>query len=91
MALRSDSRYGESEFLWVTTQGRGAKLTTYLDTITLLTAAYRVHIVREDDTIQMLASLYYGDATKWNVLADANPHLFNPHELTPGDMMRIPQ
>jgi hypothetical protein len=89
MTLANDSRYQEGEFLWVTTKERGNKQTVYLDTVMVLTAPYQVHYVREGDNVQILAALYFGDPHKWYVIADANPHVFNPWDLHPGDQLRI--
>ncbi|MDI7202139.1 hypothetical protein [Leptospira santarosai] len=35
----------------------------------------RVHFVRENDTLQRIAALYWGDWTLWPLLQDSNPHL----------------
>lgn len=89
MTLTQDSRYQEGEFLWVKTAGRGAKQTVYLNTILVLTAPYQVHMHREGDEVQILSSLYFGDPQRWYVIADANPHVFHPWDVTPGTGLRV--
>jgi nucleoid-associated protein YgaU len=78
--------------VWVNTKSRNNKLTAYLNTVTVLTVTYNVYIVREGDTMAMVANRFYGDTTKWWVIADANPHIFQPFiDLKPGAMLRVPQ
>jgi nucleoid-associated protein YgaU len=91
MALASTSRYTEGEFLWVSSD-RGARFTVYLNMVTRLTVAYTVYYAREGDTLWNLAAVHYHDPRQWAILADANPHVFNPFvDLVPGSMLRIPQ
>ena len=41
--------------------------------------------------IQMAAATYYGDATKYDVIFEANkPMLADPDEIYPGQVLRIP-
>lgn len=91
MGLGSTSRYTEGEFMWVDSD-RGSKYTVYLNTVTRLTVAYTVYYVREGDNLWNLAATYYNDPRQWSILADANPHVFNPFiDLEPGTMLRVPQ
>ncbi len=90
MSLTQSSRYVDGEFLWV--PGRGTdKYAVSLNTVTLLTAPYIVHVAREGDTLHTLAVTYYQREDRWWILADANPHVFNPFDLQPGDPIRVPQ
>jgi hypothetical protein len=92
MALSDQSRYTEGQFLWVNTSSRGNKYTVYLNTVVMLTTAYTIHIVREGDTMAIVAAIYYGDTGKWWIIADANPQCFNPYtSLQPGNTLRVPQ
>ena len=50
---------------------------------------YRSRVVREKDTLSLIASEEYGDARKWRVIADAND-IENPLLLTPGRILTIP-
>lgn len=91
MALSEQSRYSESEFHWIYTTGRGSRYTAYLNTITFMTVPYTVHVVKVTDTLAILAAKYYGDTGRWWVIADANPQVFYPNDLVPGQQIRIPQ
>jgi nucleoid-associated protein YgaU len=91
MALASNSRYTEGEFMWVASD-RGSRYTVYLNTVTRLTVAYTVYYAREGDTLWNLAARHYADPRQWAILADANPHIFNPFvDIRPGSMLRVPQ
>lgn len=52
-------------------------------------AAPGTHVVVAGDTYWDLAKKYYGDATKWRLIADANPGL-SPRGLTIGVTLTIP-
>jgi len=41
------------------------------------------------DRIDLLAEVYYRDASQWRLIADAND-LLNPHALVPGTILTIP-
>ena len=91
MAISSTSRYVEGEFLWAPSD-RGTKYTVYLNTVTRLTVAYTVYYAREGDNLWNLANKFYMDPRQWTILADANPHVFNPWvDLVPGSMLRVLQ
>lgn len=91
MAMGSTSRYTEGEFLWVASD-RGNRYTVFLNTVTRLTVAYTVTYAREGDTLWNLAAKFYNDPRQWVILADANPHVFNPFvDIKPGSMLRVPQ
>lgn len=51
---------------------------------------YRKYVCRARDTFESLASRFYDDADKWYVIADANPEVFFPLDLTSGTEIRIP-
>lgn len=48
------------------------------------------YVVAAGDTFESLAHRFYGDADKWYVLADANPHIFWPLDLGPNDEISVP-
>jgi nucleoid-associated protein YgaU len=52
--------------------------------------ARRVHVVREGDTIDWIASTELGDASTWRVIAEAN-NLDDPRRLRPGQRLIIPE
>jgi nucleoid-associated protein YgaU len=91
MALDSTSRYVEGEFMWVDSD-RGSKYSVYLNMVTRLTVSYIVYYAREGDNLWNLAAKHYNNPRSWAILADANPHVFNPFlDLRPGTMLRVPQ
>jgi nucleoid-associated protein YgaU len=51
----------------------------------------RYHTVVSGDWLSKIAATYYGDATKYNVIFEANkPMLADPDEIYPGQVLRIP-
>ncbi len=42
------------------------------------------------DTFEKLADRFYQDASKWYVLADANPEIFYPLDLIAGTVIKVP-
>jgi nucleoid-associated protein YgaU len=51
----------------------------------------RYHTVVSGDWLSKIAQTYYGDATKYNVIFEANkPMLADPDEIYPGQVLRIP-
>lgn len=54
-------------------------------------AGRRTHTVRAGDTLSALADRYYGDASAWRRLVDANPTVINdPADLRIGTTLVIP-
>ena len=47
------------------------------------------HVVASGDTLWELARSYYGDATMWTKIAEANPSA-NPNDLVVGETLMIP-
>lgn len=51
----------------------------------------RYHTVVSGDWLSKIAKTYYGDATKYDVIFEANkPMLADPDEIYPGQVLRIP-
>jgi nucleoid-associated protein YgaU len=51
-----------------------------------------VYVAVEGERLDHLAARFYGDATKYWLILDANPEILNPFELLrPGKPIRIPQ
>lgn len=51
----------------------------------------KYHTVISGDWLSKIAEKYYGDATKYNVIFEANkPMLNDPDEIYPGQVLRIP-
>jgi phage tail protein X len=51
---------------------------------------YAPYQVTQVDRIDNLAYSFYGDATKWWVIADANPQILDWGNLAIGTVLRIP-
>ena len=51
----------------------------------------KYHTVEKGDWLSKIAKEYYGDATKFNIIFEANkPMLSDPDEIYPGQVLRIP-
>ncbi|MDI7187987.1 LysM peptidoglycan-binding domain-containing protein [Leptospira santarosai] len=56
----------------------------------------RVHLVKENDTLQRISAFYWGDWTLWPLLRDSNAHLIQKfgfdwsEKLTEGIALKIP-
>jgi len=51
---------------------------------------HRVHRVLPGETLDRISARYYGDSTKWRMLASANA-IADPLALQPGAMLTIPR
>jgi nucleoid-associated protein YgaU len=49
-----------------------------------------IHSVRKGENLSKISQQYYGTATRWKRIADANPGV-NANRLMPGQKLRIPQ
>jgi len=53
---------------------------------------YYQHVVVSGDTLSALAGRYYGDASKWGPIQQANQQIVpNPNLIFPGQVLRIPR
>ena len=48
------------------------------------------HTIAQGETLEHISFQYYGDATRWWQIADANASIQNPLLLTPGTVIDIP-
>lgn len=48
------------------------------------------HVVVSGETFHLLADHFYGDAALWYRIADVNPEVFNPDDLTEDAVIWIP-
>lgn len=48
------------------------------------------HTVKGKETFQDIALKYYSAPEYWFVLADMNPQIFDPNDLTDGDIIIVP-
>lgn len=51
---------------------------------------HRVHRVQPGETLDRISARYYGDATRWRLLAAANA-IEDPLALRPGQLLSVPQ
>lgn len=52
---------------------------------------YTEHVIVDGDRMDRLAAQFYGDATQWWRIAQANPEIFYPEgDLPSGNILRIP-
>ncbi len=51
---------------------------------------HRVHRVQPGETLDRISAAYYGDATRWRTLAEANS-IEDPLALRPGSLLAIPR
>lgn len=49
-----------------------------------------LHVAKAGDRFDLLADLYYGESTLWWLIAEANPTITFPLDLTPGTEVAIP-
>ena len=47
------------------------------------------YVTKAGDTFESLAYKFLGSGTKWYILADMNPHIFFPMDLSPGDRINV--
>jgi nucleoid-associated protein YgaU len=51
----------------------------------------KFHIVRRRETLSAISHKYYGSATKWQKIFEANRNIIkDPHRITPGTKLIIP-
>lgn len=70
---------------------RVSRDTTFLLTTAQLSTPPRQYMVKETDNIQLLAYRALQDPTQWWSIADANPHIRNPLDLSMGDLIYLPE
>jgi hypothetical protein len=65
--------------------------TTYVLTTAQLSTPPRQYMVKETDNIQLLAYRALQDPTRWWVIANANPHIRYPFDMTMGKTIYLPE
>jgi nucleoid-associated protein YgaU len=50
---------------------------------------HRVHRVQPGETLDRISARYYGDSTRWRLLADANG-VEDPLSIRPGSLLSVP-
>jgi nucleoid-associated protein YgaU len=60
-------------------------------TVQVATSTMRTHVVQPGQTLSHIAQQYYGSATQWRKIAEANKAIVpNPNRVTPGTRLKIP-
>lgn len=65
--------------------------TTYLLPTAQVSTPPRQYMARMTDNVQLLAYKAFQDPHRWWIIADANPHIRYPLDLTMGDLIHIPE
>jgi nucleoid-associated protein YgaU len=87
----AESRYETASVLPIA-DNAGVYHATVIPTRVVLPADdYTVHRVADGDRLDALAFIAYGDAEFWWKIADANPEVWFPDDITPGMLLRIPR
>ncbi len=84
------SRYANAPVLRVKDHDGVTRPAIYWDPFDSSTK-FLYHTVIEGDRLDLLAFRYYRNAELWWFIANANPEVFYPEDLEPGQILRIPQ
>ena len=83
------SRYADSTIVNVAVNGHTRKVIVP-SPAQPYTITYRTYVFTESDTLDGLAAQYFGQATMWWKIADANPEVLDWFTILPGTTIRIP-
>lgn len=84
-----ESRYANA-VVEVVEDDRGKHQSVSIPLATSRAVRFTYYQVEEDDTIEWLAFLTYGDGRLWWIIADANPEILDWTALTIGSIIRVP-
>lgn len=87
--ISADSRYSQSALVTFTVNGADRQVIVAGQQAPF-TVTYSYHQVTGGETIDQIAYASYGDATRWWVIADANPEVMNWSTLASGSLIRVP-
>lgn len=60
------------------------------DRVELTTGSYTSYMVTEGDTLEALAAKYLGNQRRFWEIADLNPQIQFPWDISVGDVIRLP-
>lgn len=89
MSISANSRYAQSQLATIYENGQ-PRLTIVPGEVQPFVVQYVFHQVTANERIDQISYTYYKDATRWWVIADANPEILDFSSLTAGSLLRIP-
>jgi len=90
MSILSGSRYANSAVATLQVNGKPRQVILISPQQAPYSFGYQSYQVTEADTVQSLASAFFGDPTQWWQIADANPEIEWWGPIPPGTIIRIP-
>lgn len=89
MTISADSRYAQSSISTFTVNGQPRQAIVAGQQVPFV-VTYTYHQVLANERIDQIAYTYYADATRWWVIADANPEILDFSSLQAGYLLRVP-
>jgi nucleoid-associated protein YgaU len=89
MTIASNSRYAQSVVVPIVFNGKSRQTIVSSEQIPFV-IQYTFHQVTSNERIDNIAFQFYGDATRWWVIADANPEILDWSTITEGTLIRVP-
>jgi nucleoid-associated protein YgaU len=89
MTISATSRYAQSTVVPITVNGQPRQTIVSSEQIPFV-IKFVFHQVTSNERIDNIAYQFYGDATRWWVIADANPEIMDWSTITEGTLIRIP-
>lgn len=89
--MKDDSRYADGKFgkvvdprslvetMYVARRYHVSSITQYFD-----------YTFKDGDRLDIMASMIFGDPSKWHYIMDINPSIDDPFGIQPGTVLRIP-
>lgn len=89
--ITADSRYAQSKVATITDLNSGQDRATIVSSVQEpYSFSFNTYLVKDFDRIDNLAYQFFGDATKWWQIADANPQILDWASVPAGTLIRIP-
>jgi phage tail protein X len=89
MTISATSRYAQSTVLSILVNGQPRQTIVSSEQVPF-SIQYTFHQVTSNERIDNIAYQFYGDATRWWVIADANPEILDWSNLPQGTLIRVP-
>jgi nucleoid-associated protein YgaU len=88
--IATNSRYASSKTQKIQVAPGDVRVTIVFSAQSDWKFNFTYYQVKQGDRIDLLARLFYGDDTRWWVIADANPDILDWTTLPTGLVLRIP-